>query len=63
MGRDFQIRVYGKRRKNVDPRQLAQILILLGRHLDEQQQAKNARAARRASTQQNQEPSAPETET
>ena len=45
MRRDVKIRVYGRRRTNVDPRQLAQILILLGRHLYEQQQATEARAA------------------
>ena len=59
MGRDFEIRVYGRRRQKVDPRQLAQILILLGRHLYEQQQTKKARDADRATTGQNQEPPAP----
>lgn len=55
MGRGHEIRVYGRRRKNVDPRQLAQILILLGRHLYEQQ-AKKACAVDRAATGQGEEP-------
>jgi hypothetical protein len=55
--RAYRIRVYGRRRQNVDPRQLAQILILLGRHLYEQQQARKARAADRAATGQQREES------
>ncbi|MGQ0715725.1 MAG: hypothetical protein ACT4NP_00185 [Pseudonocardiales bacterium] len=57
MGRNYEIRVYGKRRKKVDPRQLAQLLILLGRHLYEQQQVKEARAERKADAGQPEEPS------
>lgn len=38
MGKQYRIRVYGRQRKNIDPHRLAQVLILLGRHLYEQQQ-------------------------
>ncbi len=38
MGRQFHIRVYGKPRKNPDPALLAQVVILLGRHLHQQRQ-------------------------
>lgn len=38
MGRQFHIRVYGTPRKNPDPALLAQVVILLGRHLHQQQQ-------------------------
>lgn len=38
MGRDYRIRVYGRQRKQIDPCQLAQVLILLGRHMYDQNQ-------------------------
>jgi hypothetical protein len=34
----YRIRVYGKQRKNIDPALLAQVVILLGRHLHQQRQ-------------------------
>jgi hypothetical protein len=39
MGHHFRIRVYGTQRKNIDPALLAQVVILLGRHLQQRQQA------------------------
>jgi hypothetical protein len=38
MSRQYRIRVYGKQRKDIDPALLAQVVILLGRHLHHQQQ-------------------------
>ena len=38
MGRQYRIRVYGKQRKDIDPALLAQVVILFGRHLHQQQQ-------------------------
>lgn len=37
MGQQFRIRVYGTQRKNIDPALLAQVVILLGRHLQQRQ--------------------------
>ncbi|MGH3806769.1 MAG: hypothetical protein ACRDRU_09070 [Pseudonocardiaceae bacterium] len=37
MGRAYRIRVYGKPRKNMDPHQMAQALLMLARELHEQQ--------------------------
>ncbi len=36
MGRQFRIRVYGAQRHNIYPALLAQVVILLGRHLQQQ---------------------------
>jgi hypothetical protein len=49
MARHYRIRVYGRRRKQVDPNRLAQVLILLGRHLYEKQQVKNGASRSSAS--------------
>jgi hypothetical protein len=38
MGRQFRIRVYGQPRPHPDPALLAHIVILLGRHLHQQQE-------------------------
>jgi hypothetical protein len=38
MSRQYRIRVYGTQRKNIDPALLAQVVILLGRHLQQQRQ-------------------------
>lgn len=45
MGHQFRIRVYGAQRKNIDPALLAQVVILLGRHLQQQNQQSNRRDA------------------
>jgi hypothetical protein len=36
MNRQYHIRVYGTQRQNIDPALLAQVVILLGRHLHQQ---------------------------
>lgn len=36
MNRHYRIRVYGTQRKNIDPALLAQVVILFGRHLQQQ---------------------------
>lgn len=38
MNRRYRIRVYGAQRKNIDPALLAQVVILFGRHLQQQRQ-------------------------
>lgn len=43
MGRQFRIRVYGKPRPHPDPVLLAQVVILLGRHLHRQRQGHGLR--------------------
>lgn len=40
----YRIRVYGKPRKDIDPALLAQVVILLGRHLRQQRQKRQARS-------------------
>lgn len=40
MPRQFRIRVYGTQRKNIDPALLAQVVILFGRHLHQQQECR-----------------------
>lgn len=39
-GQRYRILIYGKRRRSIDARQMAQVLILLGRHLYEEQQGR-----------------------
>jgi hypothetical protein len=43
MAQAYRIRVYGRQRRHIDPRQFAQVLILLGRHLYEKQQTTSSR--------------------
>lgn len=38
MSRQYRIQVYGQRRQNIDPALLAQVVILFGRHLNQQRQ-------------------------
>lgn len=41
-GQRYRILIYGKQRRSIDARQMAQVLILLGRHLYEQQHARRS---------------------
>lgn len=43
----YRIRVYGKPRKDIDPALLAQVVILLGRHLHQQRQQQQRRVTAR----------------
>lgn len=45
MGHQFRIRVYGAQRKNIDPALLAQVVILLGCHLQQRQHSHRQDAA------------------
>jgi hypothetical protein len=45
MSRQYRIRVYGKQRKDIDPALLAQVVILFGRHLHQQQQQQSTQDA------------------
>ena len=47
MSRQYRIRVYGTQRNNIDPALLAQVVILFGRHLQQQQQQRKPRVAGR----------------
>lgn len=46
MTRQYRIRVYGTQRNNIDPALLAQVVILLGRQLQQQRQHHGTRRAK-----------------
>jgi hypothetical protein len=48
MARQYRIRVYGKQRKDIDLALLAQVVILLGRQLQQQRQRQDSRTMKAA---------------
>lgn len=45
VSKHYRIRVWGKPRRNVDPQMLAQVMLLVGQHLAEQQRRRGRHRA------------------